>query len=88
MILLLRDVHNTYNCKNISIKTQYLALMNKMSAVSFYFSFSFFPFLFLYLCLSLFSYFPLSASSKHFFFLPKKVDPPCKYIGEVQGVTE
>ena len=71
------------NCKIISNKTQYLALMNKTSAVSFYFSFSLF--LFPYLCLSLSSYFSLYASSKHFFFLLKKVDPTCKYIGEVQG---
>ena len=72
--------------KNISNKTQYPALRNQPNALSFCFSFSFC--LFLSLCLSLFSYFPLSASSKHFFFLPKKVDPPCKYMCEVQGVTE
>ena len=71
------------NCKIISNKTQYLALMNQTSAVSFYFSFSLF--LFPYLCLSLSSYFSLYASSKNFFFLLKKVDPSCKYIGEVQG---
>ena len=70
------------NCKIISNKTQYLALMNQTSAVSFYFSFSLF--LFPYLCLSLSSYFSLYASSKNFFFLLKKVDPSCKYIGEVQ----